>query len=28
VRLFNREGGGACTQIELPILAPGGAVPA
>jgi two-component system sensor histidine kinase RegB len=24
VRLFNREGGGACTQIELPILAPNG----
>jgi len=24
VRIFNREGGGACTQIALPILAPGG----
>jgi len=24
VRIFNREGGGACTQIALPVLAPGG----
>lgn len=24
VRLFNREGGGACTQIALPVLAPAG----
>ena len=22
VRIFNREGGGACTQVALPILAP------
>jgi two-component system sensor histidine kinase RegB len=25
VQIFNREGGGACTQIALPVLAPGGA---